>query len=123
MLLVKAPCASQCAFCAPTLIGEPSSACLTPGIHTKGGQTTRSTPFNGERAGLSALANSLASAGVLNIFQFPATMGKRIESMILFVPYASLRQPPIEVLRWRWRQTGGRASRLEYRSDLARLYP
>src|SRR5262245_38125682 len=77
-LPVKATCGSQCTFCAPTLIGEPSSAFLTPGISTKGGHTTRSTPSSGLSAWLSAWAKATASSGVLYIFQLPAMIGERI---------------------------------------------
>src|SRR5689334_2560936 len=79
MLLVYAPCDSQCIFCAPTLIGDPSKACLTPGISMNGGQTTRSAPSSGPSAGTSAVAKAAASSGVLYIFQLPATIGKRID--------------------------------------------
>ncbi len=78
ILLVYAPCGSQCTFWAPTLIGDPSNTFLTPGMSMNGGQTTRSAPSSGPSAGTSASAKATASLGVLYIFQFPATIGKRI---------------------------------------------
>src|SRR5260221_11631234 len=78
MLLVYAPCGSQWTFCAPTLIGDPSSAFFTPGMSMNGGHTTRSAPSIALSAGMSASAKASASPGVLYIFQLPATIGKRI---------------------------------------------
>ena len=72
---VYAPRSSKCMFCAPTAVDEPSSASLTAIRDTSGGQTTFPTPSMASSGSLSAEARDTASAIVVFIFQFPATMG------------------------------------------------
>src|SRR5512138_424920 len=70
---VNAPFSSQCRFCAPRPMPEPSSIPATAGIARNGGQRTFSTFAMAPNFALMAETSSRASAAVLFIFQFPAT--------------------------------------------------
>ena len=83
---VYAPASSWWTFCAPTATRHPrgsaASASRTAARQTNGGHSTRVTPrLAGPRARSSA-ASSPASAGVVCIFQLPATMIGRIGRII-----------------------------------------
>src|SRR4051812_42419696 len=100
---VYAPFSSQWTFCAPTLIGEPLSASATPASATNVGQTTISTLLKGASLGLSSFTKSTDSWTVLNIFQFPAMIGVRMDfpSLIELRLITLLRgHAPTAVRRW-----------------------
>src|SRR5260221_10723915 len=71
-------------FCAPRPMPELSSMAETAEIDMKGGHNTFSTLAISRRGALNFATRSRASATVLFIFQFPATMGVRLISNILF---------------------------------------
>src|SRR5688500_2508332 len=76
---VNAPKSSQYASCAPSSTFEPAITLLTRSRYTNGGATPTSTPSGAPVA--TTLANSMAEALVVFIFQLPATKGVR--SMLL----------------------------------------
>src|SRR5687767_1825211 len=72
---VNAPKSSQYASCAPSSTFDPAITLLTRSRYTNGGATPTSTPSGAPAA--TALANSMADALVVFIFQLPATKGVR----------------------------------------------
>src|SRR5512135_241518 len=79
---VNAPEASQCIFWAPTEIEVPSSMAATGKIEVNGGHRTMSTPPTLFKPSNSSYTRIRASATVLNIFQLPATSGRRINTSV-----------------------------------------
>src|SRR5687768_3590647 len=80
-LPVYAPAGSAWTSWAPTATPVPASASATTSIETAGGQMTRTTPATSVEAAIPA-ASSGAVAGVVFIFQLPATITGRIGSII-----------------------------------------
>ena len=75
---VKAPLSAWCTFWPQTPTPLPASAAATSASAVAGGQTARSTPSAAARPARRSAHQATASARVLNIFQLPATRGRRL---------------------------------------------